>query len=389
MKLTRRGFVSAMAGLSVASRVSAADEVLPPAVALVFVRGGFGASHVAADTMRGSFSLGDQHLLPVAGGFSVDRTTFGLLGADALSRLAVVGVDHGMTAHDAASNGMFNGSKNHALTLAAAMQGRSPIRCAALGALPAPFGAVAGASVTPVIDMFSALNVLVGSTDPKEPRRELSAAGLRSAYRLSRPELERAPTLLRSHVEGYDTIVSSLSAPVQQLDWQQVASAYGLEGGTTAVGSVPSQFAAAELLITGGVPMVLLTPSADRSCGEAGWDTHGDSSGECFRRMWNERVTPHVSRFLSRTLTMRREVTTVVFGEFARDPSLSDHARGVSVAVFGPRVKPGSTGRAFHRAGKFALPEGTPGIQQLWAYLAAVVRAQGSPFGINPHTGLV
>lgn len=387
MKLSRRDVLgAALAGAAFSSRKAQADTALPPALVLVFARGGFGASHVAADTMRGSFSLGDQNIMPVAGGFAVDRTTFGQLDADSLARMSVIGVDHGMTAHDPASNGMFNGARNYALTLAAAMQGRSAIRCAGVGTLPALFGAVPGASLTPVKDMFSTLNVLVGSTDPAEPRRDLSAAGLRAAYKLSRPVLERNAGLLRSHVEGYDTIVGGLSAPVQQLDWPGIATAYGLEASATAVGSNPSQFAAAELLVTAGVPVVVVTPSASAACGEAGWDTHGDDSGNCFRGMWNSQVTPHLKRFLNRTLSMRREVTTVVFGEFARDAFLSDHGRGLSAAVFGQRVKPGTTGRGFIRNGKFALPDGTPGIKQLWAYLAEVVRAEGTPFGPNPHS---
>jgi glutamate synthase domain-containing protein 1 len=35
--------------------------------------------------------------------------------------------------------------------------------------------------------------------------------------------------------------------------------------------------------------------------------------------------------------------------------------------------------------GNVGLAAGTPSIPQLWAYLAAVTKTPGTPFGANPH----
>ena len=46
----------------------------------------------------------------------------------------------------------------------------------------------------------------------------------------------------------------------------------------------------------------------------------------------------------------------------------------------------GTTANTFEMLpGGVGFEAGTPGIAGMWAYLAAVTKAQGSPFGANPH----
>ena len=362
------------------------------AIALVFLPGGFGALHATPDTLGGAFGTTPDSMLPTGTGLFVDKHTFGTFSSEVLAHMAVVGVDHGLTAHSPAVASMFSGISSYPLTLAAAMSSDAALRCALFGTMPsaATFSPVPGASLSQVRDVRAALDVMVGSSRPGEPPRDAMARGLRLSYALSKPVLERNPRTLASQASGYDTIIGALERPVRPLDWPSLASSYGLDPSATEVTSNTSRFAAAELAIRGGTPVVLIPQGATQVCGEAGWDTHGDTSGQCVRGMFASQISTPLSLFLSRTMAMRDvDVTTVVFGEFARDPYLSDHARCLAAAVFGPTVKPGSTGRAFVREGKLFMPEGTPGIKQFWALLAQLGGAARSPFGDNPHSALV
>jgi hypothetical protein len=49
----------------------------------------------------------------------------------------------------------------------------------------------------------------------------------------------------------------------------------------------------------------------------------------------------------------------------------------------GRYVKTGTTGRVDAQVN---MQPGTPDILQMWAYLAAVLKAPASPFGPNPHS---
>lgn len=396
MRLSRRRLLTSLGALGLAGswpRGAQAAATPRRAVALVFMSGGFNALHVTPHTLRGHFSTTDASIMPTGTGLFVDRATLGGLSTKVLQQLAVVGVDHGITAHDPARAAIFSGASSYPLALAAAMGGRSALKCAHLGpgVSGTSFAPVGGVSMTPIDDVETALRILVGSTAPREPTRAGMARGLALAERLSQPMLAQNPRTLATTAQGYRTVVEALEQPPQALDWAPIAEAYGLPATTSRVETNPTQFAAAELLIRGGTNVVLIVPTPSPACGEAGWDTHGDGSGSCVRAMFADRVARPLGTFLERSAAMTDvEVTTLVFGEFGRDPELSDHARCLAAGVFGPRVRPGSTGPASSDAqGKLVMPAGTPGNRALWALLAQLGGAEGRPFGDNPHAALV
>ena len=389
--MSRRSLLRAAAAASVASSLplAAAPQTRRRAIALVVTRGGLNALHATPDTLLGHFGTTPDSMLPTGTGLFVDKATLGAFPAVALSHMAVVGVDHGITAHAAAETAMFTGSLSYPLALAAAMSSEAALRCALVGNAPAftTFAPVPGASLTAVKDVRTAIDLLVGSTRVDDPSRRAMAKGLRLSYALSRKTIEQNPRTLASHASGYDTIIGALERPTRPIDWADIAMGYGFSPMTTDVASNASRFAAAELAIRGGTPVVIIPVNPTPQCGEAGWDTHGDVSGACARSMFSQVVTPHLAKFLERTFAMTDcDVTTAIFGEFSRDPYLSDHARCLAAAVFGPHVKPGSTGRALVRDnGKLVMPEGTPGIAQFWSLLAALGGSGTQPFGANPH----
>ena len=71
-----------------------------------------------------------------------------------------------------------------------------------------------------------------------------------------------------------------------------------------------------------------------------------------------------------------------LLGDFSRSNDNSGHQPNLSVTVMGKYVKPGTTGRT---STNVDLAPGTPSIAGMWAYLAAVTKVDGAPFGANPH----
>jgi hypothetical protein len=69
-------------------------------------------------------------------------------------------------------------------------------------------------------------------------------------------------------------------------------------------------------------------------------------------------------------------------GDFSRSLPGSNHQANLTATVIGKHVKLGTTGRVNADVG---LPNGSPGIQGFWAYLAAVLKTADQPFGTNPH----
>ncbi len=392
VRLSRRTMLRGAALLAGASALPVRAAPAPRrAIALVYLGGGFGALHCTPQTLGGAFGTTPDSMVPTGTGLFVDKVSMGGWSSAVLRHMAVVGVDHGLTSHAVAASSMFTGLNSYPLTLAASMQSEGALRCAMFGEIPASaaFSSIGGVSVAMVRDVQPAIDLMVGSTRAGEPPRGAMTRGLRLSYALSKPMLERNPRTLAGNAAGYDTLIGALEKPVRPLDWASIATRYGLDPSSTTVNSNASRFAAAELAIQGGTPVVVIPALGATTCSQAGWDTHGDESGNCARSMFANELSEPLGQFLASTISMPdTQVTTVIFGEFSRDPLLSDHARCLTAAIFGLGVKPGSTGPAFNRDGKLAMPEGTPGIQQFWALLAELGGVTSKPFGANPH-GLV
>jgi hypothetical protein len=395
MKLSRRSVMqggAALLGASLFGREARAQSATEkPAVVLVFMGGGYNAIFSGADAFvsSGLYGVTASNVTDAGGGVVVDKSTLGSLPPSVLSKLCTVGVAHGISAHDAASLALFNGSQSYALQLADALGGTAAIRCALLGNQPpGVHRPVNGVSLTRIPDVSGALAAVGASaTNAELPRRDLTAKGLRAAQAMSRPSLARHPTSLRTMGEGFSVITSALEAPPQALDWMDISAAYGLNPNETAINNFRSQMAGAELMVRAGADVIVVSHPGGNPCSDGGFDTHGDSSGTCSRAMLQDLVMPGLRPFLIRTLGMAdRNVVTVLCAEFARSGSHGDHAGGLSASVFGKHVKQGTTGRPVIDAyAQYTLPAGTPGVLGFWAFLAAAAKAPAQPFGANPH----
>ncbi|MDB4938454.1 MAG: hypothetical protein JWP87_5426 [Labilithrix sp.] len=114
------------------------------------------------------------------------------------------------------------------------------------------------------------------------------------------------------------------------------------------------------------------------------WDSHGDNDGADVRNKMRTTIAGPLRTFLTRVQDNQpnRNVVVCLFGDFSRDLPNSGHQPNMSATVIGKYVKPGTTGRTDAKVG---LAAGTPSVAGMWAYLAAVTKAPGAPFGANPH----
>src|SRR5688500_18705726 len=84
------------------SRTALAAPSVTSHVVLIFLRGGYNALLPSADSFLGSGSFGvtASNDLDVGGGLLVDRGTYGTLGEPALSHVAAIGMNHGISSHE-------------------------------------------------------------------------------------------------------------------------------------------------------------------------------------------------------------------------------------------------------------------------------------------------
>jgi hypothetical protein len=363
-----------------------AQTATQSAVLVVFLPGGYNALFGSADSFSGAgtFGVTNANMLNLGNGLVVD-TSFNTLGAFAKANMATVGVAHGIAAHGSAKAAQFTlGNVSPVLTLAAGMGGSGSIKAANVGTemAPGPRTAVGGASLQQITDMQSTIDALGGGApDPTMPKREFAAKGITAAEQMSMSRLTGNPDSLESMSQGYKAAFDTLSKPAQPFNAQELMTAYRLQG--TAVNNMMAKFAAAELMIRSGANVVTAVAGGGLS-----WDTHGDTSGQRARQRFNQEIMPGLKIFTDRMVSAQSNVTVVIFGDFARSLPGSDHASVTAATVIGPNVKLGSTGKVDANVG---LPGGTPGVNGLWGYVAAVAKAppavvQG--FGGNPHTAI-
>ncbi|MBL8955584.1 MAG: DUF1501 domain-containing protein [Myxococcaceae bacterium] len=391
-------------GLSSDAHAQAADK---PAVLIINLLGGYNALFSSADSFLGvnitinrvatpggapavvysgpAFGVQSARVKNLGNGLFVDLPTYGTnLPAVAQANMAAIGVSHGITAHDPARLAlMSNGTRSYALMLANAMGGNAAIKCAVVGGrLPdGPRPAEGGVSMQQITNVASTIAALGGGpTDPQIPNRQTAAAALIAARSMSAPAIAENATSLSSVKNALDTAILAQQSAPQTFNAGAIATAYGLPATTTTVNSFAQQLFAAELMILSGTNVVIANSAA-------GWDTHSDSDGARVRNTMNQVILPSLRVFLQRMMTATgRNVTTLICGDFARSLPGSDHARSLSTTVIGKRVRVGTTGKV---SASVQLPAGSPGVPQLWSYLAAASRAPTNPFGANPHNALL
>jgi len=402
MSTSRRGFlkramlgaaalgVTRIPGIGGLGRAEAAPGDDKPALFILNLIGGYNALFPSADSFVGTGAFGVTAANIRRIGTSdvyVDRATLGTLSPTTLQKMASIGVNHGISAHPTARTQLLlEADKSRLVKMSTALPGTAAVRCVCVGATM-PEGihrAVGDVSLQQVRDLSTTIAVLGGTTSATAPERGPAADGITAAQLMSKSTLDANPTSARSLIEGYPAASAQLKQATVAFDYATIAAAYGVTPG--AGGSVPTgtntstmQILGAELMIRAGANVVIAN--------SRGWDSHADNNGSEVRtKMTSEGTMAALKVFTDRTLAMAdRNVVTVIVGDFSRSLPGSNHQANLTATVIGKHVQLGTTGRVNADVG---LPQGSPGIQGLWAYLAAVLGSTSNPFGANPH-GLV
>jgi hypothetical protein len=395
---SRRGFFKQLgiaAGALAASRIpgvkllgdaeaAAGDDA--PALFILNLIGGYNALFPSANSFVGTGAFGTSTNSVKRIGTSnvyVDKTTLGTFSATTLDRMASIGVNHGLTAHPTARQALLlDGDASRLVKMASTLPSTAAVKCAVVGP-DMPEGthrAVGNVSLQQVLDLSTTIAALGGVTAATAPDRAIAADGISAAEAMSSATLAKNARSGRSLIEGYSAASAQLRQATVALDYTAIAAAYNVTatGGSlpTAIRNERMQIMGAELMIRAGANVVIAN--------SRGWDSHGDNNGNEVRtKMLNDGIVAALKTFTDRTLAMaNRNVVTVIMGDFSRSLPGSNHQANMTATVIGKHVKLGSTGNVTADVG---LPQGSPGIQPFWAYLAAVLGASGSPFGANPH----
>jgi hypothetical protein len=375
--------VSRLPGVNLLGKAEAAPGTEPPAVFIFNMIGGYNALFGSADSFVGSGAFGVTATNTKQVGTSnlyVDRTTLGSLSNTTLAKMASIGINHGISAHTSARNALlFDGNKSRLIALSKSLGGTAAVRCVVIGNLM-PEGnhtAIGDVSLQQVRDLSTTIAVLGGGTAANAPDRAIAADGITASEAMSSATLGANPTSAKSLIEGYPAASAQLREATVAFNYADMAAAYGITGTTlpTAVGNTTMQVMGAELMIRAGANFVIAN--------QRGWDTHGDDNGSVVRnKITGDGTMAALKVFTDRMLALtNRNVITVIMGDFSRSLPGSNHQPNLTATVIGKYVKLGTTGRVTADVG---LPN-APGIQQFWAYLAAVAGTADQPFGANPH----
>ncbi|MBS2012772.1 MAG: DUF1501 domain-containing protein [Deltaproteobacteria bacterium] len=395
--LSRRGFLKGVglgAGALVGTRlagssllgVARAATPEPTSVVCIYLNGGINAIFTGADAFTGTaFGVTANNVTALGGGVVVDSGLGNAIPANVRTKVASVGIRHGISDHGNAQRSMFvSGTSSAPLMLADAIGGTGAIKAAVVGGNGLPAGGapapVNGVSLQPITDMRATIDAIAGATPAANVvDREGAAKGLVGAEAMSKGTVSKHAVSLASVNQGFTAAIATLRKPVQPFNQQEFSTAYALQG--TAVNSFASKMAAAELMVRSGTNFVIAQ--------DAGWDSHGDTQGTSVRNMFNQRIVPGLRTFLTRMVDgaqSERNVIVAIFGDFHRSLPGSDHQANGAALVIGKTLKNGTTGKTDARVG---LPAGTPSVAGLWQFLAAAAKVDTSPFGANPHAGLL
>ena len=394
--LSRRGFLKAVGvgtGALVGTRlagsslmgIARAATPEPTSVVVVYLRGGINAIFTGANAFTNvAFGVTGNNSTTLGGGVVIDNSLANAIPAAIRSKVASIGIRHGISSHDNAQRSLFmSGNQSAPLMLANAIGGNAAIKAAVVGGSTLPSGQapapVNGVSLQPINDMRATIEAIAGAQNaPNRADRPGMAKGLAAAQAMSKTAAARHPVSLASVDQGLTSAIATVQKPVQPFSAQEFNTAYGLNG--TSVNNFASRMAAAELMVRSGTNFVIAQ--------DGGWDTHGDSNGTNVRNMVNSRIAPPLRTFLTRMVeggSADRNVIVAIFGDFHRSLPGSDHQANLSALVIGKTLKNATTGRTDARVG---LPPNTPSIAGLWQLLNAAAKADTSPFGANPHAVL-
>ena len=395
--LTRRGFLKALgigagalagtrfAGTELIGRAYAATPE-PTSVLLIFLNGGINPIFTGADAFtNNAFGVTGNNSTALGGGLVIDNALANAIPTNLRSKVASVGIRHGIADHGQAQTRLFvNNNASAPLTLANAIGGTGAIKAAAVGGnslpsgvRPAPVGAV---SLQGINDMGATIDAVAGAVPaPSTVDREGALLGIAASEAMSKGAMAKSPKSLSSVQQGLQSAMDTLRKPVQPFNVQEFNTAYALKG--TGVGNFAAKMAAAELMVRSGTNFVIAE--------DGGWDTHGDTNGNTVRNQITQRIATPLRTFLTRVVdggSAERNVVVAIVGDFHRSLPGSDHQANLSALVIGKRIKNGTTGKT---NAQVSLAPSTPSIDGFWQLLGAATKVDNSPFGANPHAGLV
>ena len=399
MNFSRRGFLKAVgvgAGAVIGTRfggmglegIAHAATPEPTSLVVVYLNGGINAIFTGADAFTNTaFGVTANNVTNLGGGVIIDNTLANAIPAAIRTKVASVGIRHGITDHGNAQRSLFmSGNGSAPLMLADAIGGNGAIKAAIMGGNSLPDGvqpaALNGVSLQPINDMRATIEAIAGAQNaPNIADRAGMAKGLTAAQAMSKTALGKSPVSLASYDPGVKAAIDTVSKPVQPFSAAEFNTAYGLNN-ATAVNSFRSRMAAAELMVRQGAGFVIAQ--------DGGWDTHGDSDGTNVRNMVSQRIAPPLQTFLTRMLTgtaaTERNVMVAIFGDFHRSLPGSDHQANVAALLIGKGVKNATTGKTDNRV---AQPAGTPSIAGFWQLMQTAAKTSTKPFtGDNPHAVL-
>jgi hypothetical protein len=285
----------------------------------------------------GAFGVTEGNVRDLGGDLLVDRESLGALPEPVLARMASVNFRHGVVRpHEHARAAVLEADGRSRLLRMAAALPATVRRCAVVNDLGFP----AGVNAAPPAEDGIALERVIES----------------------------------------DTVARRVGAS----RWSEIRSAYGV-GDRSTLSDSASTFAAVEGLVASGTGVVFAQPAytgrADRQ-----FDTHEDDSGTAARAVMAP-ITPLLATFLARSLALpKRNVVTLLAGEFSRTVPQSDHEPGGTATLVGPYVR---TGTAGPQNPDGSPPADAPPPDAVWAYAAAALHIGGVPFGRNPHPTLI
>lgn len=396
--VSRRGFLQAvgigtgaligtrLAGSSlIGSALAATPE--PTTVVVVYLTGGINAIFTGADAFTNTaFGVTAGNSTVIGGGLVIDTTLANAIPAGIRSKVASIGIRHGITDHGNAERSLFiSGNQSAPLMLADAMGGAGAIKAAVVGAGSLPNGErpapVNGVSLQPINDMKATIEAIAGAANaPNLADRPGMAKGLLASRLMSKGAVTRSPVSLASVDQGLASAIATVQKPVQPFNAAEFDAAYALGGGTT-VNNFGAQMAAAELMVRSGANFVVAPDGF-------AWDSHGDTSANNVRNMMTQRIAPSLKTFLTRMVqdaAAERNVVVAILGDFHRSLPGSDHQGNLAALVIGKTIKNATTGKTDANVGQ---APNTPSIPGLWQFLAAAAKSSTSPFGANPHAVL-
>jgi hypothetical protein len=285
---------------------------------------------------------------------------------------------------------LLDGSTSNPVMLARVMGGGSPLRYAHIGGLlRVDHDEKDGVFCTPILDLARARALVTGAAAPGLPSASMEALGLDAMLKMSRRRTAASPARLRDYNSGLRGLANVLRSPPLQVDWEEIARAYGIDPASSSLEPMSARCAAAELMVRYGTDVVTITVPGAAIAG-GGWDSHGDIGGALVRSEMTRLIMPALPTFLSRMLRLPGyNVVVAVLSHFARngDGGNDNHGSTLSSPVFGKYLKNATTGR--EDASMNGLPLGDVSVREYWSLLADAARVPGQPFGPHSHGGLL